>query len=106
MEEKVKYGRYTVSYTHLGSRLSVPGNDILEEHYRRVKAEATIERKMDGGNEDGMPEYIDYLNGEMAEGYTGVVGILDCGEGPVAALRFDIDALPMEEDTSCLLYTS
>ncbi len=83
-----------------GSRLSVPGNDILEEHYRRVKAEATIERKMDGGNEDGMPEYIDYLNGEMAEGYTGVVGILDCGEGPVAALRFDIDALPMEEDTS------
>ena len=83
-----------------GSRLSVPGNDILEEHYRRVKAEATIERKMDGGNEDGMPGYIDYLNGEMAEGYTGVVGILDCGEGPVAALRFDIDALPMEEDTS------
>ena len=83
-----------------GSRLSVPGNDILEEHYRRVKAEATIERKMDGGNEDGMPGYIDYLNAEMAEGYTGVVGILDCGEGPVAALRFDIDALPMEEDTS------
>lgn len=34
---------------------------------------------------------------ELEQGYTGVVGILRCGEGPTVALRFDIDALPMEE---------
>ena len=30
-------------------------------------------------------------------GLTGVIGILHCGDGPVAALRFDIDALPVME---------
>ena len=55
----------------------------------------------------------EYLTDEMKEGYTGVIGILRCGEGPVVGLRFDIDALGLHEDTghshrpySCLLYTS
>ncbi len=38
-----------------------------------------------------------FLTEELEQGYTGVVGILRCGEGPTVALRFDIDALPMEE---------
>lgn len=41
-----------------------------------------------------------YLTGEMEEGYTGVIGILRCGPGPVAALRFDIDALGVMEEES------
>ena len=31
-------------------------------------------------------------------GFTGVIGILDCGEGPTIAMRFDIDALGVFED--------
>ncbi|WP_027339456.1 M20 metallopeptidase family protein [Halonatronum saccharophilum] len=30
---------------------------------------------------------------------TGVIGLLDCGEGPTIALRADIDALPIVEET-------
>lgn len=30
-------------------------------------------------------------------GLTGVIGLLRCGDGPVVALRFDIDALPITE---------
>ena len=40
----------------------------------------------------------EYLTEEMKQGFTGVIGILRCGEGPVAALRFDIDALGLSED--------
>lgn len=31
---------------------------------------------------------------------TGVMAVLDCGTGPVLTLRFDIDALPIQESTS------
>jgi len=33
----------------------------------------------------------------MAGGYTGVVGVLRCGEGPTVAMRFDMDALDVTE---------
>lgn len=34
---------------------------------------------------------------DVAISGTGVIGILSCGKGPVTALRFDIDALPVSE---------
>ncbi len=37
---------------------------------------------------------------EMKNGFTGVIGILNNGEGPVTALRFDIDALYILEDST------
>lgn len=64
------------------ARIGVPDPDILERHFSQVK-------------EQGAPAR--FLTEELEQGYTGVVGILRCGEGPTAALRFDIDALPMEE---------
>lgn len=74
-----------------GTRISVPKAEELAAHYQLVKRQDAPSA---------------YLTEEMAEGYTGVIGILRCNgkdeaEGPVVALRFDIDALPMNEDTSC-----
>lgn len=39
----------------------------------------------------------DELTADVRAGYTGVIAILRCGEGPTVAMRFDIDALPMTE---------
>lgn len=64
------------------ARIGVPDSDILERHFSQVK-------------EQDAP--AQFLTEELEQGYTGVVGILCCGEGPTVALRFDIDALPMEE---------
>lgn len=64
------------------ARIGVPPQEILDLHFRKVQ-------------EQSAP--AEFLTEEMGQGYTGVVGILHCGEGPSVALRFDIDALPMEE---------
>ena len=64
-----------------GSRLGVPPEAELDAHYRRVEAEGADPR----------------LLSKMRGGMTGVIGILRCGPGPVIALRFDIDALPVTE---------
>ena len=39
----------------------------------------------------------EYLTQDMREGFTGAIGILRCGQGPTVGLRFDIDALGMQE---------
>ena len=65
-----------------GARLGVPSQEELEAHAQRAL-------------EQGAPQA--YLTEDMREGYTGVIGILECGEGPTLAMRFDIDALGMCE---------
>lgn len=68
------------------ARMGVPEKEELSEHARAVL-------------DQGVPK--EYLTEDMREGFTGVIGILRCGEGPVVALRFDIDALGLiEEETS------
>ena len=67
------------------ARMGVPSEDVLARHAQRVESQ------------NGTP--VNYLTDEMRQGLTGVIGLLDCGPGPVVALRFDIDALPMTERT-------
>ena len=66
------------------SRMGLPSEGILEMHYQRALKQGAI------------PAYAQ----NARNGFTGVIGILRCGEGPVTALRFDIDALPITEDAS------
>ncbi len=64
------------------ARIGVPSEEELEAHASQVLMQ-------------GAPEA--YLTEDMKQGFTGVIGILRCGEGPVVALRFDIDALGLIE---------
>ena len=64
------------------ARMGVPPAKETQEHLERVLAYGCEE---------------DYLTEEMREGFTGVVGEMRFGEGPVVCLRFDIDALGMQE---------
>jgi len=62
-------------------RMGVPSEDMLEACWQRA------------GDEGGDPAFLEVMRG----GFTGVVGVLQHGEGPVVGLRFDIDALPVSE---------
>ncbi len=64
------------------ARMGVPDAETTRAHLERVLAY-------------GLPE--EYLTQDMREGFTGVVGVLRCGEGPTVAMRFDIDALGVQE---------
>ena len=59
------------------ARMGVPEEAVLEANYARAQAQG------------GDPEFLPFTRGGM----TGVIGILECGEGPTVAMRFDIDAL-------------
>ena len=77
---RVLTGRDTVAP---GMRMGMPDDQALEKHAQDVLSQP------------GTPVHA--LTDDMRLGMTGVIGILDCGPGPVVALRFDIDALPMQE---------
>lgn len=75
---EVQLGREVVNEE---DRMGVPDADVLERHYQRALEQG------------GDPEFMPALRG----GFTGVVGILRCGEGPVIGMRFDIDAVDQPE---------
>ncbi|MBN1876100.1 MAG: amidohydrolase [Anaerolineae bacterium] len=63
------------------AQMGVPSPEVLERHWQRAKQEG------------GDPGYLDVMKG----GFTGVVGILNQGNGPTIGLRFDMDALDLQE---------
>lgn len=80
-----------------GFEVSV-GRDVMDEHSRMgVPDEVTFEQhKRRALSQGGHPDWIDQLAG----GFTGVVGVLDTGRpGPTIGLRFDMDALDIQESS-------
>lgn len=64
------------------ARMGVPSEKETRAHLERVLAYGCDEA---------------YLTDDMREGFTGVIGEMRMGDGPVVGLRFDIDALGMQE---------
>ena len=64
------------------ARMGLPPEEQLEAEYQRALQQGAVQ------------PYAERARG----GFTGVIGILDCGEGPTIAMRFDIDALGVFED--------
>lgn len=65
-------------------RMGLPPETVLHLNYRRAQKE--------GAN----PKYLE----KVKNGMTGVAGVYRNGDGPTIALRFDIDALGLIEETS------
>ncbi|WP_432666378.1 amidohydrolase [Wukongibacter baidiensis] len=78
---EVKLGREVLKDE---DRMGLPSEEELGYHYERALEQGADE------------EFIVPLK----NGFTGVMGILDLGDGPSIGLRFDIDALKVLEDSS------
>lgn len=66
------------------ARMGLAEPEVLEQQYERAVKQGALEP----------------YAGQARNGFTGVIGILNCGKGPVIAMRFDIDALGVIENTS------
>jgi aminobenzoyl-glutamate utilization protein A len=78
MGYEVKMGREVIA---ADDRMGLPSQEELDKHYQRAMAQGAI------------PEYAEKLR----DGFTGVVAILRNGAGPIIGMRFDIDAVEMNE---------
>lgn len=65
-------------------RMGLPPETVLHLNYRRAQ------------KENANPKYLE----KVKNGMTAVAGVLKNGDGPIIALRFDIDALGLIEETS------
>lgn len=63
------------------ARMGLPDRETLDAAYARA-----IRQGVD-------PKWVE----KFKDGFTGVIGILRCGEGPTVAMRFDVDGLPLQE---------
>jgi aminobenzoyl-glutamate utilization protein A len=75
---EVKAGREVVKDDE---RMGLPSPEVLEERWQRA------------ANQGGDPEFLEVVKG----GFTGVVATLQHGQGPTIGLRFDIDAVDLQE---------
>ena len=74
------------------------GKDVCNEKYRMgVPDKETLNKHLLMLKSNEKENLYKYITNDMKEGFTGVIGVLKCGDGPCVSLRFDIDALPMEE---------
>ncbi|HWQ29448.1 MAG TPA: amidohydrolase, partial [Negativicutes bacterium] len=73
------------------------GKDIIDEGSRNVvPSEEVLKYSKRRALEQGASaEIVEAIHG----GYTGAIGMLECGEGPCTAFRFDIDCVMVDEST-------
>ena len=101
---------YVSVETDEGGDLSVTVNHALAERYLAALRELSekyglrddvtvmsLAKLPDVLGSERIEQDADELTQDVRAGYTGVIAVLRCGEGPTLALRFDIDALPMAE---------
>lgn len=63
------------------ARMGLPAQNVLDAAFHRAIAQGAD------------PKWAEMFK----DGFTGVIGILRCGEGPTVALRFDVDGLVLQE---------
>ena len=82
--------------TALGYEVHYGPEVLAPEHMAGLPSSAELDRHLERAVAQGAnPE----IARKMAGGFTGVVGILRCGEGPTIGMRFDMDALDITETT-------